>query len=264
MRLLWMMVVGMLCVGSPALGQQPPGKNAAAIEATKETQRAVLRGLHVLPRTQETDRLNLDEAIQDWSLDGRITAARITSGKTEMTGAEPGVMSLASLKPLTALQNLELTAVAVPDLKPLGALPKLRELRVTNCAKLKTIADLATARALTRLHVENAPLGTAAALKGLTNLTELALPGDGLKDAAFLAGLPRLERLDLSRNPQLTDIKAIAKLAALKYVDLSQTGVQDLGPLADLANLQTLRIPKGLNLKPIEGLRGSGVAIEEL
>ena len=141
MRSTWMMC-GMMVLGTAtASAQAPAPAKTASVEATKESQRAVLRNLQVLPRSTETDRLNLEEAILDWTQDGHISAARIASGRTEMNGTEPGVMNLSTLKSLTALQKLELSAIAVTDLKAVAGLTRLRELRVVQCAKLKNVAD---------------------------------------------------------------------------------------------------------------------------
>ena len=87
------------------------------------------------------------------------------------------------------------------------------------------------------------------AIVGCANLRELIIPQSTLTDdnVAALAKLPRLEALDLSENPRLTD-KAIATIAGLERIgklSLGKTGLTDKGLL---------------ELKPLEGLRELHVA----
>ncbi len=65
------------------------------------------------------------------------------------------------------------------------------------------------------------------ALRGLTRLRWLALPGSDVKDLAPLAGLAQLKVLKLLRCTGVADLAPLAGLGQLKYLDL--TGCTGLG-----------------------------------
>jgi uncharacterized membrane protein len=93
------------------------------------------------------------------------------------------------------------------------------------------------------LNLQNANVDDAmtAALAVLTQLVNLRLSGASLTDrgVASLAGLSRLEHLNLYANPGVTDasIDALGRLAALRRVDVWQTGISEAG----IARLRKLR-----------------------
>ena len=70
---------------------------------------------------------------------------------------------------------------------------------------------------------------------GLRTVIGLSFPGDKL---APFAALSRLEHLDCSQSYGLSDISALAACTALKYLDCSWTGIQQLPTLP--ASLETL------------------------
>jgi hypothetical protein len=75
----------------------------------------------------------------------------------------------------------------------------------------------------------------------LTALTRLRLSRNALTDRAIarLAGVPRLERLNLYANPGITDasVEALVRFAPLRRLDVWQTGISAAG----LARLRQLR-----------------------
>ncbi len=81
--------------------------------------------------------------------------------------------------------------------------------------------------------------------QAITNIT-------GLKYAT------NLEILDLSNNPELSDIRPIANLTELRWLAFALTQVQDLNALVGLTNLETLYIwgTPIFDLGPLESLIG--------
>jgi Leucine-rich repeat (LRR) protein len=79
----------------------------------------------------------------------------------------------------------------------------------------------------------------------------------GLNDVRALAGLRRLQTLDLSFT-QVRDVKPLARLAGLQVLHLRSTEVSDVGPLAALTGLQTLdlRYTPLSDVGPLAGLTG--------
>ena len=98
----------------------------------------------------------------------------------------------------------------------------------------------------------------ASAIRGLTGLDVLALIGSDVKDLAPLAGLKRLQVLDIEGCTGVADLAPLARLAQLRKLDLKGcTGVTDLAPLAGLAQLRVLTLHgcKGVaDLAPLASL----------
>ena len=147
----------------------------------------------------------------------------------EDTNAEPLLWASSQQPPATGI------------LLEVGSLPRsLRRLEVAACGFTVLPAAIAAATQLTELQLCNSgqPMSLAG-LAGLTNLRALALrdfaPAQQL--LAQLAGLPLLERLDLSaaaeRGPQAQQaqqaaLAAIARLGRLQQLCLGQWGLQRL------------------------------------
>jgi Leucine-rich repeat (LRR) protein len=112
----------------------------------------------------------------------------------------------------------------------------------------KALHDLPNLRRLT-LNVSGISDKELEVIVECKNLRELIIPASGVTDAgtAVLAKLPRLEALDLSENPRITDkaMTAIAGLERLERLFLGKTGLTDKGLM---------------ELKPLEGLRDLHVA----
>lgn len=71
------------------------------------------------------------------------------------------------------------------------------------------------------------------ALTDFVGLTDLNLSNTGISDTGGLAGLTKLETLDLSGNSGITNANfgALADMTNLKELDLSNTGITDIGGL---------------------------------
>ena len=116
-----------------------------------------------------------------------------------------------------------------------------------------TRADMST---LTRLDAPNANIRDLTGLEFANNLIRLDLgeewvSGDGnrnsneISDFSPLAGLPRLEWLDLSSN-LVTDVSALAKMTRLQTLYLSDNLIADVSALSDLTRLESLNISSNL------------------
>ena len=98
------------------------------------------------------------------------------------------------------------------------------------------------------------------AIRGLTGLDTLDLTGSDMKDFAPLAGLSRLEYLNLSDSTAVVDLAPLAGLKQLLALELSRCkGVADLAPLAGLAQLQSLDLYgcTGLSAEAVAAFRKS-------
>ena len=84
--------------------------------------------------------------------------------------------------------------------------------------------------------------GKIRSLKGLEAckaLASLELPENEIEDISPLAGLERLQLLDLSGN-RIRNIGPVETLKALQYLNLENNQVEDLAPLAVLGNMRSL------------------------
>lgn len=156
---------------------------------------------------------------------------------------------LADLTPLLGargLRVLDLRVTGIRDLAPLAELPLLEVLYLPDGADLSTLPHLPRLRDLAvrgaGAHLER--VGAQSALR------RLVASAGGVSSLEALAGLTELETLDISRNPGLTDLRPLSRLARLRSLDLALTGVRALGPLARLSSLERLAL-EGL---PLEGL----------
>lgn len=233
-----------------------------SIEATKESERAPLRELQIFPKGPKGERPDLNDVILDWTEEGHVRAARVASAKRSMTAAEPGTTLLDPFKGLTRLEKIELFGVAVEDLTPLSKLPALQAVHIQGCLKLKSLAPLGDMPSLTKVRIDRATPADAAALAGLANLIQLELPGGSVVDAGIVSKMTQLEHLDLSANKGLVDITALGNLKALRYLDLTGTGVKTLEALAGHEALRILRVSRKANLTAVLPLKAGGLRIE--
>ncbi len=92
---------------------------------------------------------------------------------------------------------------------------------------------------------------------GTTGLSFFGMSLDRLPPE--IADLTGLQRLDL-RNTQITDLAPLAGLTGLQRLDLNTTQITDLAPLAGLTGLQRLRLGNTqiTDLAPLAGLTGLG------
>lgn len=178
------------------------------------------------------------------------------------------------LRGFTALETLEITLLPGtqwPDLSSWGELPTLLELKITGGGTKEQPAGLASLSGL------QAPSLQVASLKGL-----------GLTSIDGLAATTDLRWLDVSGNPQLKSIRALAKSApnletlnfeecsALASLDGLQgssalctlrlegcSTIRSLQPLSDSRALTTITLQECEHLASLEGLCGPQVVMAE-
>lgn len=230
----------------------------SGVEANKEQDRSIVRGMKMVPGGSKGERPNLDEMIGDWAPDGHVYAMKIAA---KPGGKASGTMDLTPLQQLPRLGKLELAAVAIPDLKAVAGL-KLKELKLNGLAKVKSLSELTQVNTLEKLRVENMPEAQVDSLRGAASVQELELVDDGVTNIGFVTSMPELTKLDLSGNKGLTDIRDVAQLKNLRFLSLVGTGVKDLSALAQLEGLKILRVSRGVNTKVVEALKDKGLRIE--
>lgn len=91
------------------------------------------------------------------------------------------------------------------------------------------------------------------------DLTDLRLMGSPVEDIGPLVTLMRLEQLDLD-DTKVTDLSALARLPALKMVDVCNRPGLDVSPLAHPTRWLELRINRVQDVRGLE-LLGRSVRI---
>jgi Leucine-rich repeat (LRR) protein len=151
----------------------------------------------------------------------------------------------ASLGALTGLRELDLRKVPVANydfLKPMAALEQL-EIAQNRLQDLKPLAGLKSLRRL--MLPENPGLASLAPLKGLTSLESLDIDDTGVSDITPLASLPKVEFLDL-QGTQVKSLKPLAKHPTLRVLNLRRTPVKDITPLTSCEAITHVHVPDGV------------------
>ncbi len=184
---------------------------------------------------------------------------------------EEEVENLVELCP--ALEELSLDYCYMDDYEPLGALVKLKTLRLRRCNEngkgnpvedigwvanltslttlqrghnaISDLTPLAKLKKLTKLNLSYNDLrdDDLDALSDLTELQELSLYGlDKITDVAPLASLTKLTYLHLGYNKKLKNIKALTSLPKLSSLRVNKTNISDVSYFKNFKALKKLDI----------------------
>lgn len=164
--------------------------------------------------------------------------------------------------------HLNLTGQKVISLRGLNGIP----LSTLNLAGCTDITDLSALRGmpLTRLDLSGLTgISDLGPLKDAKQLTDLNLRGCiNVQDLGPLTSLP-LKRIDLN-GYRATDLKPLASITSLEWLDLGGTQVRDIGPLAGRPlkwlNLEGTKVVSLSALKgaPLRYLNLNNVKVDEL
>lgn len=169
------------------------------------------------------------------------------------------ISDLGPLAGLAELQLLDLGENPVRATEVLAGLPALREvvLEATGVTSVEVFrgsgiqslnvrttwvtdyTPLETCPNLTRLVTGSMPQGAAETLAGLTGLEELRMYSTDGVDLSLFQDLQRLREVDFFGST-VSHPEALTELASLQYVNLGETGVQDLTFAASMPALTEL------------------------
>jgi hypothetical protein len=193
------------------------------------------------------------------------------------------VADFAPLHRLRGLKTLIAAFAGLADLEFVRGLPQLRGLQLGRLTDVTDFGPLREQRAMTGLGMDGCPaLTELRALPPLHALVELSLRASSLRSgladlverAPHLTGLRltgsswvedirpltalRLDDLGLWGCRGIADFSPLARLPGLRILDLEDTNIGDLAPLAGLTDLETLWLRKCENvtdLAPLGALR---------
>jgi Leucine-rich repeat (LRR) protein len=151
------------------------------------------------------------------------------------------VTDLSPLVYLGELTELTLSDLStVPDLTPVGQLPKLQTLEIEYDSAFAKPESLAALRNISKL-LAVATIDDASLIGTLTQLRHLELGYKPLANPNDLGGLGNLTYLDVL-DMGLTSAAPFATLTELTHLDLRESPITDVGPLQNLTGLQDLNL----------------------
>lgn len=173
-------------------------------------------------------------------------------------GFGSGLGFVASLPPL---HTLRLAGTGeVRDFSPIGTQTALRRLELADCPSLADLEPLGPLRDLWCLDLQGAALGPGGCAQIADTFPRLELlylsGNDWVERIDALVGLP-LTSLQLMECSRLTDLGPLANLPELDWLDLDEVPFTDLSPLAGLSQLSTLYLGgcgREVSLAPLGGL----------
>lgn len=161
----------------------------------------------------------------------------------------PWAAGARTLPALTSLEDLVIPEWRGESLSVLGEKPALRKLRiesVRNHVTDMTGADLFPE--LDELRVYDGRLTHSARIAGAAKLADVSLLSAKTDDIGFVAGLPRLRRLELENSGDIASLAPVATHPALREVILSgstRVADGDLTPLLDNPRLTFVAVERG-------------------
>ncbi|MBC8930266.1 hypothetical protein IAI15_28135, partial [Escherichia coli] len=137
------------------------------------------------------------------------------------------ITNIGTMDNLPDLTYVNLSFNRIPSLAPIGDLPNLETLIVSdNNSYLRSLGTMDGVSKLRNLELQNNYLnytvteGNLSALSDLTNLTEL----------------------NLRNNVYIDDISGLSTLSRLIYLNLDSNKIEDISALSNLTNLQELTL----------------------
>ena len=233
--------------------------------AERKDQKNHANALHVLGLSvkQDTSDLVLDgRGLQDRDLEEILPLYALES----LSLANNQLSDISTLTKLGGLSHLNLSDNRISDLRPLGQMTGLRSLYLDN-NPITDLKPLYSLRNLSMLSIKGLDIGEdeldalAAALPacaihseasaadvsditlgGVTfssDVKELDLSGQGLRDISALAACKQLQWLKLSGN-EISDLQPLMNLQYLSILDVSSNSISDLRPLIGVETLRVL------------------------
>ena len=188
---------------------------------------------------------------------GVITSRHLQT-MAALDASNRGISRLEGIEWMPNLRELDLRGNHVSDIAVLSGLTRLEKLNLRGNA-VRDLEPLARLDALEYLNLyANKAIADLRPLNGLTSLRTLIVASVPLgEQVSGLSGLTELKKLNL-RNTGITTIEPIAQLRGLEYLNLSENpGIRSLEPISHLDRMETLilaGVPAGERLGFLGGL----------
>ncbi|MET8508989.1 hypothetical protein ABZV60_30815 [Streptomyces sp. NPDC004787] len=211
---------------------------------------AGLRGLRVLHGVADVSPVAGCPGLERLSLPGSVTREVDLSGLTRLREVEvPWAAGARGLPGLAGVEDLVVTGWRGEALAVLGAKPVLRRLRIESVpGHVTSMEGAGRLPVLDELRCYDGRLARAELLTGPTALTDVSLLAARPGAIGFVAGLPRLRRLELENGGDIASLAPVASHPALREVILSGTtrvADGDLSPLLANPGLRFVAVEHG-------------------
>lgn len=145
---------------------------------------------------------------------------------------------------------------ALESMSVFSSLEKLEKIELRGCGRLRDLEGLQGLERLEELEIRQAPLlKSVAVLEGHRSLKEVLIYKSGLKMAAGLSKMPRLERLNIGQCNALIDVRDLRDLPSLKSLSLTAcASLTDVDGLRGLPALSRIDLGYCKALENIDGL----------
>ncbi|MEM6471011.1 MAG: hypothetical protein AAF802_15740 [Planctomycetota bacterium] len=155
---------------------------------------------------------------------------------TELTLTSPFVVNLEPLRGIS-IQNLRLTGTRVRDLSPLSGAERLWSFECTENPLLDSIAPLGSVSDLERLVLSGSSVNDLTAISNLS-LDVLDVRNSRVSDLSPIANMQL--RVLLCAGTNIDDIKILAGMDSLEVINVKETQVASLEPLATCDSLERI------------------------
>ena len=176
---------------------------------------------------------------------------------TDLDAGNRGIQNLSGIQWLKNLEELYLLDNPIGDIAPLSELSRLQLLFLRSSQPLD-LTPLSTLYELTHLLISVVSFDQAiniAPLAPLIQLEWLYVVGGQLTDLTPISGLTNLSYLSLLNEPQISDIGPLANLIQLQHLLIVNSQISSVSPLANLGQLTNLDL-QGNQLSDICPLGG--------
>lgn len=172
----------------------------------------------------------------------------------------------ARITSLTRLTSLDLSGRCIDDVNPIASLRALKILRL-NRNQITDIRPLAALRQLRELELADNSIQdtwsrtSREPFANWSSLEKLDLSGNGFRGLLPIEHVPTLTDLNL-RNNDLYSLRSLEALTRLHSLDVGNTLVDDLTPLAQMQALESVALDGSFNfitsVEPLRALIGRG------
>jgi len=170
----------------------------------------------------------------------------------ELDVSDNPVGDLDALSSCPSLQALDISATGVIRLSPLGGM----HLRSLELYDMPGGTDYEVLRQLNGLEAFGAnllPEEAVEAVEGMTQLSELSLPGSGIRSLSAFQNMRLMTSLNLSGN-KITSLSGVEALKNLQSLDVSGNQLTDLDPMRGHSGVESLSIARNA-LKDLSALQ---------
>ncbi len=169
---------------------------------------------------------------------------------TSLTLKNSGITDLTGLEKFVNLTELNLSNNSISSIAPLNELNSLTNLNLSDNKSIGNSSELLqTKKELSTLNLANTGLANISFISNLKKIVNLDISNNSISNLQPLQTLNEIRILNLSNNKNLVTIDYIKNHIALTELNISGTGITNLGDTYNHIGIQNLRNLKVLNVR---------------